>query len=322
MSQLLWIATACVTAPVSEPKPQTDLSEGKSPYTLDLRQSAGMKVTVQGQELHLLVLPYSDSLLFLNKDVAQRLKLKPIFFGLGTADFSDGDFYVGGKGFNAEYSVGAAPTEKIWALVMEENIHDGFDGAISFGAIPATRIRILLNDPMPNFQSDMRTLKLSGKSKTLEAERSYHSLDFSHTLALYQDPVSVNKKASHYILQSGNAEWIGIKQSVTRLFGNTRLHKVLRFKQPLDLDGFRLGEVLGEVPDTLEAEPEDTSSIERTGGAHVEEKITVLHDKKSARHAPVFYLGRDFFEDCSEIIFDKRTFQVSDQISVMVQCYP
>ncbi|MEO1187932.1 MAG: hypothetical protein AAFW60_02585 [Pseudomonadota bacterium] len=317
----LMIALAgCVSVPISEPKPVTDLSWNGTAFTLDLRKSAGVKVNVNGKELNLLLLPYSDTLLFLNQKVADQLSLKAIFFGLGVASFSDGDFSVQGKGFSAEYSVGEAPIEKIWALVMQENIFKGYDGAISIGAIPAERIRLLLNDARSIREPHVRRLTLSGKSRILESQRDYSALQFSKTLALYQDEVSANRKASFYIVNSNRAAWVGGEQELTRMFNNVRPHRKLLFNDHFTVDGFEISELLGETLGSPMRELGSSGENSPSKDPKIEDRVVVIHDDKSARNAPVLYLGRKFFEDCSEITLNKSDFLSDDQIVVSVTC--
>ena len=116
------ILAACVSATLSEPRPRSDLSAAGPPLSLDLRVSAGIEVSVGGLELDLLVLPHADSLLILDKQIAEQLHLKPIMWGLGTVNFTDGDYRLSGQAYKTTYQVQSSLNETAWVLVLDENL--------------------------------------------------------------------------------------------------------------------------------------------------------------------------------------------------------
>lgn len=311
---------ACVSIPASEPKPQSDLSEDGVPFPIDLTESAGLDVIVNNRRLHLFLLPYSDSLVFINQSIAEDISLKPIFFGMGAVGMSDGDHRVNGRAFEVEYAVASSPIERAWALVMTEDLYPEYDGGISLGAIPANLLNLRLADRDDAEGGEIHTISLSGKSNALEKDRDYHALEFATGLALYQDPVTANRKAARYIRQSGRVATMGERQTLTRLFNNQRAFEEMSLDPPLAVGGREVSLLLGEADDTLDSTVPVERDTARSDDAQVQEVVTVMHDQKTAKYAPMLMLGRDFFRGCSDIFLDKRDFDQADQIQIDVVC--
>jgi len=282
------------------PSPTQDLSapEQNRFLTLDLRESAGITVDVEGEALHLMLFADPDSLLVLDRDVADRLDLPELFFGLTSAYVQDGDYTASGRGVRARYSVAGAEPEKAWAIVMDEDIHPDYDGAISFGAIPARVFRVLLGDDSE--AGDWRELVSTRSSEALERERDYDGLEFNHELALYQDPISANRKAAFYLRRAGRLGEGDSVQAFTRLFGNERPYRRFRMQPPLIIQSQPVQEMLievdpdGRIPGAVDPEDGDV--------------VVIHHDRRRAAYAPTIYLGRDYFARCHELEIDKSRF--------------
>ena len=308
-------ASGCTVGLPMAPTPTQNLSAPEQGVflTLDLRDSAGVDVEVNGETLHLLVLPNSESLLALNRNVADRLNLNPVFFGLGSASVTDGDHRVSGSVVRARYRVASSQPEQVWALAMEEDVHAGYDGAISFGAIPASVFRVQLQNESGGADRVWRTLTLSGRSEALERERDYAALEFSHALALYQDPISANRKAAFYLRRAGRLSEVGPVETLTRLFENQRPHRAARLDPPLLLGGRELSDVRIEV--------DEDGRIPGQTDESADDVVVVNHDTRRTAYAPTIYIGRDFFEGCSALEIDKAALSNTVQ-DIRVLCSP
>lgn len=288
---------ACtITLPDLEPQPVHNLSDPETGgvLTFDLREGAGIQVVVEGEPLTLLLLARSESLLTLNPDIAETLDLPEVMFGLGSASVRDADHRVDGEVVRARYSVAGGPSETGWALVMEAPIYADYDGAISFGAIPADTFRLWLNDIGEGVDQAWFDLVLEGRSARREQERDYEGLEFSQTLALYQTPVSVNRKATLYLNRAGRLGARGAPAPFSRLFGNTQPHIDVDLEPGLEIAGFRIEQALAEVnadggvPGDVRPGPD--------GGV-----VVVSEDLRGTAYAPTVYLGRSLFAGCSEL---------------------
>lgn len=304
----------CTAALPSVPTPTQDLSapaQGRY-LTLDLRRDGGIPVTVQGEPLRLLVLPHAHSMLALNADVADRLGLREVMFGLGSASLRDGDHHVSGRVVRTRYRLDGAEEEAAWAIVMEEDIHPDYDGAISFGAIPARVFRIRLADDGADAVGDWRTLTLTGRSEALEQSRDYGALEFSQVLALHQHPVSANRKAAFYLRQARRLSEPGPVEPFSRLFSNTRPHRAVRLDPPLAVAPSMITDLLVEVePDGRLPGARDTTSED--------DVVVITQDARRTANAPTLYLGRAFFSGCYEIEVDKSRLTETVQ-PVRVRC--
>ncbi len=293
------------------PSPTQDVStpEQNRFLTLDLRESAGIKVDIEDETLHLMLFVDPRSFLVLDRDVADRLDLPKLFFGLSWASVQDGDYTVSGEVVRARYSVAGAELEKAWAIVMDEDIHPDYDGAISFGAIPARVFRVLLGDDPE--AGDWRELVSTRSSEALERERDYDGLEFNHELALYQDPISANRKAVFYLRRAGRLGEGGSVQAFTRLFGNEHPYRRFRMSPPLVVQSQPVQEMLievdldGRIPGAVDPEDGDV--------------VVVHHDRRRAAYAPTIYLGRDYFARCHELELDKSNFK-SAQLVLRARC--
>lgn len=300
-----------VMVPDVAPGPTTDLSapELGEYLTLDLRDTAGIDVVVDGETLHLLVSSKSESILALNRDVADRLALREVFFGLGTASFRDGDYAVQGKVVKTKYAVAGAEVDRIWAVVMDEDIHPDYDGAISLGAIPASVFRLVLNDDVPGNSSTWYTITLLGRSENKERDRNYAALEFTQALALHQTPNTANRKAAYYLRRAGRLNNGGEPETFTRLFGNDRIHRTFTISPQLEVGGRMLGALLVEVNEDGSVPGARTRSVDDADGV-----VVVEFDAKKSAYAPQIYLGRDFFSACYELEVDQAKLAGTEQV--------
>ena len=203
-------------------------------------------------------------------------------------------------------------------MVMDVNIHPEFDGAISIGALPAQKIRILLNDSDVDAEQAVRALTLTQASKKLEAKRDYHKLQFNRDLVLYQDRVTLNRKARRYLEMNVESDRVSEPVSIRGIFGFDRQYEELKFGSLITVDGFQIGSGWAELDD---ARPENADRRQAySSDTRIEETVTIMHDKKSARYAPTLGLGRDFFSDCSEMLIDKMNVDEHEQLVTAVKC--
>ncbi len=297
-----------------EPRPVQDLSSepGQGVLTFDLRESAGVTVEVEGRHVDLVLLARAESLVALNRDIAGSLGLQSAMLGLGTAAVRDGDHRVSGAVRRARYRIAPGAYERAWVLDMEENFYPGYNGAISFGAIPASRFRILLNDAPPAGVEEVWVpMVLEGRSEALEQSRDYAALEFSHDLALYQEPVSANRKAVFYLHAAGRLVPISQSEPFMRLLNNVRPHVTFSVRPPVMVSGLPAGEILGEV------DPEYDPFAPRNDEAG--EVIVVHHDLRGTAYAPTLYLGRSFFSACSELLVVREELE-RDRQTVSARC--
>ena len=273
------LAAACTLSIDSVvPTPQQDLSAPGSGevLTFDLRETAGVPVEVEGRSVNLLLLARAESVMIINREIADALDLNSVMFGLGSASVRDGDHRVSGEVRRARYRIAQGEQEQVWALDLDADIHRDYDGAISFGAVPASRFRLLINDPPADDAPEVWIpLILEGRSAALEASRDYSQLDFSQDMALYQDPVTANRKAVAYLQRAGRLEALTGPSPFERLFDNTRPHADFALDPPLTVSGLRVASLLGEVePDFDPDAPRET---------HDRDVIVVYEDLKRIR---------------------------------------
>lgn len=309
------LAAACtLSIDAAAPTPDQDLSAPSTGQllTFDLRDSASIPVEVEGRALELLLLARAEALMIIDRDVVQALGLPAVMFGLGSASLRDGDHRVAGEVRRARYRIAEASPEAVWALDLETDIHPRYDGAISFGAIPASRFRLILSDPPADGADQVWIpIELALRSEALEAERDYAGLEFSHDLALYQDPVTANRKAVFYLLQADRIDPVSGIEDFDRLFANTRPHVRFAAAPPLEVSGIPVGRLTGEVPPDFDP---DAPAM-----AEGEDVIIVHHDRRRTVDAPTVYLGRSFFEPCSQIEV-VRADQEQDRARIRALC--
>jgi hypothetical protein len=288
------------------PGPTQDLSGPGSGeiLTFDLRDRAGIPVEVEGRALDRMLVAHEDPVLMVNREIVGELGLSAVMFGMGTATAQDGDHRVTGEVRRARYRIAPAEEDQIWVVDWERDVHPDYDGTISFGAIPASRFRLLLNDPpAAGVHQVWISMVLEGKSDALEAARDYDQLEFRHDLALYQQPVTATRKAVFYMARRGRLDPVSEVETFERLFENALPHVRFEVRAPLSFGGLPIGQVTGEVaPDYDPDTPSPDSEID----------VIVVHtDRKRAVDAPTLYLGRSFFEACSEILVDRDALETN-----------
>ncbi len=307
------LTSGCTASFPIDPGPTQDFAPpGTGTYlSFDLTQQSGVPVTVNGRELNLLLLQNESPVLSVNADIADSLELRPFLFGLGTVSFRDGDHVNIGKPFTGRYNIGRGEAEDGIIFVMDEDVHPDYDGMISFGAIPASVFRLQIN-PAPDATSGQWIeMTFTGRSRDQEDERSYRNLEFSHQLALFQDEISANLKASFYLNLARRVTPNGETQMHESLFARTSPHRGHRVDPPLDLELGPIDQVLAEV--------EADGSTPGLQSSDAEDAITVFHDNRSVAYGPRLLLGRSYFEGCYEIEVDKSRMTAIEQV-VRIRC--
>ena len=282
------------------PSPVQDLSATAEDgvVTFDLRDRAGVTVEVEGRSLNLLLLARQEPVLILNREIVEALSLPPVLFGLGSAEIRDGNHIVTGEVRRARYRVPPGVEEQAWALDLEADIHPDYDGAISFGTIPASRFRLLIDDREPGATSALSEVTFSAVDPSRGGERNFADLEFTFDLALYQDPVTVNRKATLYLSRAGRLTRVSEVTPASRLFGNVWPHARFEVDPPMMLGERPVTRLLGEVAPDFQVEAGDHEPTH--------EVIEVFEDLRTPGHDPKIYLGRSFFAGCTELVVERE----------------
>lgn len=283
------------------PSPVQDLAAAAPDgvVTFDLRDRASIAVEVaapggEARTLDLLLLARSDSMLVLNRDIAHALDLPAVLFGLGSATVRDGDLSVSGEVRQARYRIAPGGWEAVWALDMDRDMHAGHDGAITFAAVPASRFRVLLNDPPADGAREIWVdMELDPRTATAEEERDYDRLEFGYDFAFHQDVVTANAKAVTYLDRNRRLRPVSGPAPFTRLFGRTAPHVRFEVTPPLRLAGLPVDRLLGEVEADFDPDAQPP--------ADGVDRIEVFHDRRRPGFAPTIGLGRAFFSPCSQL---------------------
>jgi hypothetical protein len=271
-------------------------TEAATDRILELSGDYMIAVSINGQSFNMMIDPDIGSSRVLNSEAGKKLGLKGSMVG--------GRHMVGPVKLTANsnvlnYDFGDATDKNRTFWFTDRAASAKVDGLIAASALPYKVVRFKLKAAEQG--ETIYTLPLSdgGNNARLMVGGSEIAVGFN----LQRDATLVTASTGLLLAENFDGAFSGTAVATMIRFGVERPTRPMLLKQPLDIGGLPLTNVLVRVSDFG-----DATQIKDADSPDGDEIVVTGASKKKPRHQMA--LGRDFLARCSTLTFDYRVKQV------------